>query len=555
MMNQTAPVKIAYQVYPRSFADSNGDGVGDIKGIISKLDYLASLSLDAVWVSPVFCSPMVDNGYDVSDYRAISPEFGTMDDLRLLIDEAKKRGMGIFLDLVLNHTSDQHKWFQQALSDPTSPYRDYYVFRKGVNGGAPNNWRSNFGGSAWELDEATGEYYLHVFAKEQPDLNWENPALRKELFSMIRDYLEMGVAGFRVDAISYIKKDQNFPSLTPDAADGLADAEPCWLVHPGIELFLAEMRDQAFAPYGAYTVAEAYGVPLDRLGEFIGENGYFSAVFDFSYTDIDLADGNWHTLHEIDPQELRKAIFDSQRAVCSAGHGAVYLENHDQNRSSNKYLPLENMGFVGKSMLGVMYFFLQGTAYIYQGQELGQPNYPWSGIDEFDDVATKDQYQRAVKAGFSEAQALAIVSHRSRDNARTPMMWTDEKNAGFTTGTPWLPVHPEYKALNAQTQSGDESSLLAFYQQMARLRQSEYGELFYTGSFEPRFEEEENIFAYARALDGTKVLVVCNFQNKAAALTLAKSSVLLGNLRAAGETIEGQCAMKPYEAMVLRLED
>ena len=545
---------IVYQVYPKSFADSNGDGVGDIKGVQSHLDHIKALGVDTVWLSPIFCSPMVDNGYDISDYRDVDPCFGTLEELDALFAAAKARGMGVLLDLVLNHTSDRHPWFQAALADPHSKYRDYYIFRKGKDGGPPNNWRSNFGGSAWELDAGTGEYYLHVFAKEQPDLNWENPALRAELFDMICWWMKRGAAGFRVDAICFIKKDQRFPSLPADGPDGLADPGAHWQVCEGIGAFLGEMRDKAFRPHGAYTVAEANGVPYERLGEYIGPNGYFSAVFDFSYTDIDIPDGAWHAAQAIDRTALRAAIFHSQTMVSRAGHGAVYLENHDQNRCPNKYLSPEERGYAGITMLGALYFFLQGTAYIYQGQELGMTNFPWAALEQFDDVATVNQYHRTIEADCSADEALAVVAHRSRDNARTPIPWTEEPDGGFTTGAPWLPVHPGYKALCAAAQARDEGSVLRFYQRMGALRSGPLAPLFYDGDFLPLWEDVDGIFAYQRALAGTRVLVVCNFQNTAATLRLPACRALLGNLRPTGECLSGQTALAPFEALVLEVE-
>ena len=544
---------IIYQVYPKSFADSNGDGIGDLRGVLDHLGHIKSLGADAIWLSPMFRSPMVDNGYDISDYRDVDPCFGTLEDLDALFTGAKKQGMGILLDLVLNHTSDQHPWFKAALADPTSKYRDYYIFRKGKDGNPPNNWRSNFGGSAWELDPGTGEYYLHAFAKGQPDLNWENPALRAELFDMIAWWMKRGAAGFRIDAISFIKKNLAFPDLPADGPDGLACPEKHWLVHPGIEDFLGEMRDRAFLPFGAYTVAEANGIPYDRLEEFIGPNGYFSAAFDFSYTDIDLADGNWHSGRPIDRAALRAAIFRSQELVSRAGHGAVYLENHDQNRSIDKYLSPGERGYAGTTLLGVLYFFLQGTAFIYQGQELGMTNYPWTSLDQFDDVATVDQYRRAVAAGYSHADAMAIVAHRSRDNARIPMLWTDGPSGGFTTGKPWLPIHPDYKNLCAAAQAENKHSVLRFYQRMAALRTGEWAETFYDGAFRPLWEGRENLFAYERTLGERRAVVVCNFQIAGTELELPPCRVLLGNLREAGEALSGTTRLAPLEALVLEV--
>lgn len=553
---------IVYQIYPRSFMDANGDGIGDLPGILQRLDYLADLGVNALWLCPIFASPMVDNGYDISDYEAIHPEFGTMEDLERLIQEADKRGVKVFLDLVLNHSSDQHPWFKSALADPGGPCRDFYIFRKGIAGGPPTNWRALFGGSVWQRLGESDTYYFHTFAPQQPDLNWENPALRRELYRMIHRWIDKGIGGFRIDAITYIKKDQRFPKLPPDGPDGLADNAPCCRAHPGIEAFLAELRDEVFKPRGVFTVAEANGLNAGHLKDFIGENGFFSTYFDFTYVDIDIEAGIWHRRRRFSRRELRECIFENQAAVIAAGgHGALYFENHDQNRSPDKYLsPAEQAveggavhgrGALGKSLLGVLYFFLQGTPFIYQGQELGMTNHAWKSLEEFDDVATADQFYRARAAGYTEAEALAVAAYRSRDNGRLPFLWDDSANAGFSAGRPWLPIHGDYRALNAAAQGADTGSLLHFYRRMIRLRKSR-GALFFRGSLEPRFLDTDAVFAYERRYGDERVLVVCNFSADPRTLTLPGGTVLLGNYRAAGAPFPGGAStLNPLEALVL----
>lgn len=551
---------IVYQIYPQSFNDTNGDGIGDLPGVTQKLDYLQNLGVNTLWLCPTFPSPMKDGGYDVADYQGVNPLFGSLADMDELIAQAGRRDMKILLDLVLNHTSDQHPWFKAALQDPHSKYRDYYIFKPGKNGGPPNNWRSNFGGSAWQ---AVGEnqYYLHVFAPQQPDLNWENPAMREELYAMIHWWMARGVAGFRIDAISFIKKNPAFPSLPPDAPDGLADVGPCCVLQPGIEHFLAEMRDKAFAPGQAFTVAEANGVAPEMLEAFIGENGYFSTVFDFNYTDIDLTSGNWCDVSHFTRAQLRQAMYSSQQAIAQVGLGAPYLENHDQNRSPNKLLQPQERTYEGKTLLATLYFFMQGIPFIYQGQELGMENHPWNSLEDFADLASRDQYSRAILLGHSEQEAFRLVAQRARDNARTPMLWSGKKNAGFTTGKPWLPVHPSYPQMNAEAQQADEKSILAYYRKMAALRKA-HSSLFASGAFQPCFEENPAIFAYRRTQEGACALVVCNFSGQAQTLALPKAHVLLGNQCEAGQCAAGQCAagqalegdtlLRPLEALVLR---
>ncbi|MDR1901652.1 MAG: alpha-glucosidase [Treponema sp.] len=543
---------VVYQIYPRSFKDSGADGIGDLTGIIEKLDYLAGLGINTIWLCPIFTSPMVDNGYDISDYRDINPEFGTLADLERLIAEADTRGIKILLDLVLNHTSDQHPWFQAALHDPQNPCRDFYIFRRGKDGGPPNNWRSYFGGSAWE-QVGDGEYYLHLFTKEQPDLNWENPRMRHELYDMIHFWMNKGVTGFRIDAICNIKKEQSFASLPPDESDGLANPVSSCVIMPGIEKFLGEMRDEVFKPRNAFTVAEAAGVTPEKLAAFIGPNGFFSTIFDFSYTDIDIIKGGgiWYKRRDFTVKELRGAIFKNQQETSEVGFAAPYLENHDQNRSTNKYLAADERTFEGKTMLAILYFFLQGIPFVYQGQELGVENYPWHSLDEFNDVATFDQYERAIRAGYSKEKALEIVAHRSRDNSRIPMMWSAEaKNAGFSAAAPWLPIHPDYAVICVDVQEKDPASVLSFYKKMITLRKA-HSTLFFAGTITPRFLESEDIVSYERKGENELALIICNFSAKTNTVTVRNGIIWLGNIREAETYVCGQCTLAPFEALVI----
>ncbi|HDO9051103.1 TPA: alpha-glucosidase, partial [Clostridioides difficile] len=440
--------EIVYQIYPRSFQDSNNDGIGDLQGIISRLDYLKDLGITSLWLCPIFKSPMDDNGYDISDYLDIASEFGSMEDLKELIKESKDRGIKIILDLVLNHTSDEHPWFQEALKNPESPYHDYYIFKKGND--LPNNWRSVFGGSVWEKVENRDEYYFHSFGKKQPDLNWENPILRSELYQMINTWSQMGVAGFRVDAITFIKKNLSFQSLESDGVDGLVKCTKTVRNQPGIEKMLYELKENTFKKYDCMTVAEAAGISYDQLGDFIGEDGFFSMVFDFKHADLDVASGSeWFKRISWTIPDLRKCILDSQMYVQEHGWAANFIENHDQPRATTKYLLQYERNDDAVKMLGAMYFFLRGTPFIYQGQELGMTNFKRDTINDFNDLSSIDQYYRSIDEGYSEEEALEFVNLRSRDNARTPFPWADKENAGFSDTTPWLKVIENYKDINA----------------------------------------------------------------------------------------------------------
>ena len=504
--------KVAYQIYPKSFCDTNGDGIGDLRGIISKLDYLKELGVDIIWLSPIYKSPFVDQGYDISDYYAIAEEFGTMEEFDELLAEAKKRDMYLIMDLVVNHCSDKHEWFQKALADPDGPYADYFYFRKGKNGNPPSNYRSYFGGNCWEPVPGSDKYYFHMFAKEQPDLNWENPKLREEIYRMINWWLDKGLAGFRIDAIINIKKDLAFPDMEPDGDDGLAS---CWRMVEnveGVDELLEDLKNHTFAKKDAFTVGEVFNIGVEDLPDFIGENGHFSTIFDFSAHMPSDGEHGWYDAPPISFDAWKKAITDSQMRVQNVGFEANIIENHDEPRGVSRFLPDYAQNADGAKMLGTVSVLLRGIPFIYQGQEIGMQNARWNSVDEFDDISTKDQYRMAREAGLSDAEALAVCSVMSRDNARTPMQWKDAPQAGFTSGTPWLKVNDNYPVINVEKEEGQPDSVLHYYRKLIALRKSgEYRELFTYGKFEPAYENADHVMAYYRILQGRRVLVAANF--------------------------------------------
>lgn len=513
--------KVAYQIYPKSFLDSNGDGIGDLRGIISKLDYLKDLGVDIIWLSPIYKSPFVDQGYDISDYYSIAEEFGTMEEFDELLAEAKKRNMYIIMDLVINHCSDKHEWFQKALADPDGEYADYFYFRKGKDGNPPSNYRSYFGGNCWEPVPGTDKYYFHMFAKEQPDLNWENPTLRKKLYDMINWWLEKGLAGFRIDAIINIKKDLDFPNLEPDGADGLAG---CWRMVENVEgvgEYLEDLKKNTFEKYDAFTVAEVFNMHKDELSQFIGENGHFSTIFDFSAHALSDGAHGWYDAPDINFNDWRKTIINSQLQVQKCGIEANIIENHDEPRGVSRFLPEYARNPLGTKMLGTVSVLLRGIPFIYQGQEIGMQNAVWNNVKEYNDINTIDQYNLAISAGLSDKEALAVCSKMSRDNARTPVQWSDSDNAGFTTGTPWLKVNSNYKDINVQNQENDPDSVLNYYRKLVATRKSpEYKEVFTYGVFEPAYEDTEYVMAYYRVSDNQRILVAANFGKDAKTIEL-----------------------------------
>ncbi|NBJ97170.1 alpha-glucosidase [bacterium 1xD8-48] len=546
--------KVAYQIYPKSFYDSNGDGIGDIPGIISKLDYLHDLGVDIVWLSPCYRSPLADQGYDISDYYSIDPRFGTMEDMENLIAEAKKRNMYILMDLVVNHCSDEHEWFAKACQDPEGKYGNFFYLRDKKEGELPTNWRSYFGGPVWEDLPGTGKQYLHVFHKKQPDLNWENPELREEVYKNINWWLDKGLAGFRIDAIINIKKALPFRNYAPDREDGLCSIHEMLKEAKGIGEFLGEMRDRTFKKYDAFSVGEVFNEKPEEIPDFIGEDGYFSSMFDFNETIFGASGKGWYDAAQITPDDYRNCCFESQRKVGETGFLSNIIENHDEPRGVSRYIPEGDCCLESKKMLAALNFMLRGIPFIYQGQELGMENVSFSSIDEVDDISSLDEYKVAQEAGLTPEEALKAVARFSRDNARTPMQWSDGANAGFTTGTPWLKVNPNYTAINAAAQLSDPDSVWSFYKKLIALRKNpSYKETIVYGTLEPVWEKRHNLMAYYRKGDKT-LLVIGNYQQKEQEVILPSEcrNVLLNNYP--DMVMENNVLkLKGYQVLILEL--
>lgn len=523
--------KVAYQIYPKSFYDTNGDGIGDLPGIIEKLDYLKELGVDIVWLSPCYRSPLADQGYDISDYYDIDPRFGTMEDMDRLIAEAKKRDMYIVMDLVVNHCSDEHEWFKKACKDPDGKYGRFFYLRDKEDGKLPTNWRSYFGGSVWEDLPGTNKQYLHVFHKKQPDLNWENPELREEVYKNINWWLDKGLGGFRIDAIINIKKALPMHDYEPDREDGLCSINKMLEEASGIGEFLGEMRDRTFKPHDAFSVGEVFNAKDEELPDFIGNNGYFSSMFDFNETIFGGSEKGWYDCKEITPDDYKRCCFETQAKMGDFGFVSNIIENHDEPRGVSHYIPEGDCCDTSKKMLAALNFMLRGLPFIYQGQELGMENIPFKSIDEVDDISTLDEYKVALDAGLTPEAALKAVARRSRDNAHTPMQWTGEENAGFTAGTPWLRVNSNYTAINVEKETIDPNSVLNFYKKLIALRKDpEYKETVVYGALEPFMEDRHNLMAYYRKGDKT-LLVVGNYQWDEQEITLPSEckKVLINN--------------------------
>lgn len=527
--------KAAYQIYPKSFCDTNGDGIGDLKGVISKLDYLKNLGIDIIWLSPIYCSPLADQGYDISDYQNIDPRFGTMEDMDELLREAKARDMYIVMDLVVNHCSDEHEWFKRACKDPDGKYGKYFYIEDVKDGKIPNNWRSYFGGPVWDkLPGHEDKYYMHVFHKKQPDLNWENPQVRREVYDMINWWLEKGIAGFRIDAIMNIKKPDIYTCYPADREDGLASIQNMLHDAVGIDEFLHEMKVETFEKYGAFTVGEVFTDREDALQTFIGNDGHFSSMFDFSETMCGKSEDGWYACRSsIWGDDYKKCAFSTQKKLGDIGFISNIIENHDEPRGVSHYLPEGYVNDTSKKMLAAVNVMLRGLPFIYQGQELGMSNVQFNSMDEIDDCSTVDEYQVALDAGLTPDAALKAVSHYSRDNARTPFQWDASANAGFTSGTPWLKVNPNYTEINAADQIDRPDSLFNWYKRLISLRKSpEYKDVIVYGEVIPYREEQKNLMAYYRKDSQKTLLVTANYQSEPQDMELPceYKKVLMNNL-------------------------
>ena len=547
--------KVAYQIYPKSFKDSNGDGIGDLKGITQKLDYLEKLGIDILWLSPIYKSPFIDQGYDISDYYAIDPLFGTMEDMEELIAEGKKRGISIIMDLVVNHCSSHHEWFQKALADPDGPYADYFYFIESDK--EPNNWESYFGGSVWEPVPGTNKYYLHSYHKDQPDLNWQNPVLREEIYTMINWWLDKGIAGFRIDAIINIKKDLEWRSLPSDRANGLVPVLESLVNAQPIEPFLQELKERTFAKYNAFTVGEVFNETDEELHFFIGKDGVFSSIFDFKQTMLGQEGKGWfdHTLPTAD--ELKESIFQAHERADSIGVLSTIIENHDEPRGVSHYIAEGPVNDTSKKALGTIQVLRKGIPFIYQGQEIGMENQVFESVEDFDDIATINGYHVAKEAGLSEEEALAAIAKYSRDNARTPMQWTAEPGLGFSDGPAWLiSSKPDY-SINVEDQEKDPDSILNYYRQLTALyRHPLYGNTIRFGDMIPAYRDRENIIAFERRGD-KRLLVISNFQNRQGTLELPApiKTVVLNNTAGLFQEGDQVLELAPYQTVVLELAE
>lgn len=538
MKNNWWKESVVYQIYPQSFMDSNGDGIGDFNGIIRKLDYLQNLGVDVLWICPMYASPLVDNGYDISDYYKVNPIFGTNEDMEHLIEEAQKRKIKIILDLVVNHCSDQHEWFQKAMKDPNCEEASYFYFRTTENDKEPNNWRSNFGGSVWSR-LPDGRWYYHTFAKEQPDLNWECKELRQKIYEMINWWLEKGIAGFRIDAITFIKKDLSFASRPTN--DGKLYPVEKLTDYKGIGTFLDEMKEQCFDKYNCMTVAEAPGVDDAAFERYAGKNGYFSMIFDFGWENME-GENDKSSIHAV--ERWKKKMFTHVAHNSGIGWSAIFLENHDQSRCLNKFLERENISFYSASALASIYFFLYGTPFIYQGQEIGMTNVKWKNINDMDDIRAKRTYEEAVGQGKDPDEVLAYFSELGRDNARTPMQWDDSENGGFTCGKPWIKCNDNYRTINAQSEVNDPDSLYNYYKRLIQCYH-DHADIVRQAEFRPMYEEYPGLFAYEREVNGKGLLVIVNFTNEKLMFQKIDQKCVLCNYH---ET-ESEW-LQPYEARI-----
>ncbi|MGO5064971.1 MULTISPECIES: glycoside hydrolase family 13 protein [unclassified Clostridium] len=544
---------VAYQIYPRSFKDSNNDGIGDINGIISKLDYLKDLGIDIIWVCPMYKSPNDDNGYDISDYKDIMDEFGTMEDFDNLLEKVHEKGMKLIIDLVINHTSDEHKWFIESKSSRDNPKRDFYIWQDGKNGEEPNNWESIFKGSAWKYDKNTDQYFLHLFSKKQPDLNWKNENVRKELYSMINWWLDKGIDGFRVDAISHIKKEDGLKDM-PNSTN--LEYVPSFDKHmnvDGIQKYLKELKENTFDKYDIITVGEANGVNINQAPQWVGEkDGKFNMIFQFEHLDL------WDVEHKEQStiKKLKEILSKWQEGLEQIGWNALFIENHDIQRVVSTLGDDKNYWNESSKALSLMYFMQKGTPFIYQGQEIGMTNVKFEDIEDYNDIKTINIYKEKIKKGMSNEEALEYVWKTSRDNSRTPMQWDVTENAGFSKEKPWLKVNPNYLNINVNKQENDPNSILNFYKKMIKIKKE--NEALIYGKYDLILENHEQIYAYTRILNHEKFIVIVNLTNKEAKYSYDKEKLNYKGLTLSNYLVEEheditELVLKPFEARLYKI--
>lgn len=545
---------VIYQIYPRSFADSNGDGIGDLNGITAHLDYLETLGIDVIWLSPVYKSPNDDNGYDISDYRDIMDDFGTMEDFDRLLAEAHRHHIKIVMDLVVNHTSDEHAWFIESRSSKDNPYRDYYIWKDPKNGKEPNNWGACFGGSAWEFDERTGMYYLHCFSKKQPDLNWDNPAVRQDVFDMMNWWLKKGVDGFRMDVISLISKEPGLPDKEP-GINGYATFNVS-ANGPHVHEYLQEMRQKALNNADTITVGECSGVTLEEAKKYArSDEKELNMVFQFEHMDVDSDEkaGKW-TTRKMDLRDLKKILTRWQKGLQDIAWNSLYWENHDQPRSVSRFgNDSDEYREISAKMLATCIHMMQGTPYVYQGEELGMTNCPFNTLDNFRDLESINAFHELTEQGkMTEEDMMAAIGYKGRDNARTPMQWDDSAYAGFSTANPWIMVNPNYTKINAKDQINREDSVFKYYQKLIKLRHE--SELIVYGTYDLILDDDKDIYAYIRTLGDEKLIVYCNFSENTREVELPEEftngKVLISNYIDA--KVNHKITLRPYEAIVIQ---
>lgn len=545
---------VVYQVYPRSFMDSNGDGIGDLRGTIGKLDYIAELGADVIWLNPIYGSPNDDNGYDISDYRDIMTEFGTMADFDLLLAEAHKRGIRIVMDLVVNHTSDEHPWFIESRSDKDNPYRDYYIWREGVGNAPPNNWGASFQGSAWQKAGPDGMYYLHTFSIKQPDLNWENEKVRDEVYKIMEYWLDKGIDGFRMDVINYISKAKEMPD-GPPMDNKFGDFRPYCLNGPRAHEFLREMNRKVLSRYDVMTVGETPGITMKDACSYAGQDsGELNMVFHFAHMGVDRGKyGKW-SANRFQLDRLRRIMNEWQVGLDGVAWNSLYWNNHDQPRAVSRFGcdASKEKREASAKMLGTCLHMMQGTPYVYQGEELGMTNVAFPELSMYRDLESLNAYNHYVKnLGVNHDEMMGYIHGKGRDNARTPMQWSSGRNGGFSTGTPWIPMNPNYAEINAESQVGDPESVFSYYRKLIALRKKH--DVIVYGRFIPLFEDDERVYAYERRLDNQRLVTLCNFSGDTSRafdleeLALEKAVLLIGNYP---EEAGSRFFLKPYEARV-----